>query len=303
MSMNVSNSYTKKATTFLILFLLPFLITNLITKIVLAESEIESKTGWIQKIGIWWLFLFIIGIAIIFVSIIVGKANWKIRKYGSIIGLIVITAGIFSAEIVYLIPYLGSKVIEYNECKEISFTGGISYENVVYTFACIFVGYAPAGTELTTLAVFIIFGLIAPLGMLIALFYEFTDFLTNKGVRNVMTFLSAVVAYRFLLATLFIDLLGYGFAGLGILLFDYFFFMIVFRAMRGLWGGAMMIQAIITETQMERIADLTKKLRDAQAILSTLQKGTAEYNYWEAKIKQYEEELNRLQGKVKPPSS
>jgi hypothetical protein len=291
--------YVKK--TVIILTLLTIL--SFIPSIAQTESRIESKIAWIQQIGIWWLFLFITGIAIIFFSIIIGKANWKIRKYGSIVGLIVVFFGIFGAEIAYLIPYLGSKVVEYNECKETSFAGGMSYENIVYTFACIFVGYAPAGTELTTLAVFIIFGLIAPLGMLIALFYEFTDFLTNKGVRNVMTFLSAVVAYRFLLATLFIDLLGYGFAGLGILLFDYFFFMIVFRAMRGLWGGAMMIQAIITETQMERIADLTKKLRDAQAILSTLQKGTAEYNYWEAKIKQYEEELNRLQGKVRPPSS
>ena len=79
--------------------------------------------------------------------------------------------------------------------------------------------------------------------------------------------------------------------------------MIVFRAMQRLWEGAMMIQTIITETQMEKIADLTKKLRDAQAILSTLQKGTAEYNYWETKIKQYEEELKKLQGKVRPPSS
>jgi hypothetical protein len=297
MLMNVS--YTKKIVILLTLLTVFFFIPS----IAQTESGVESKIAWIQKIGAWWLFLFLIGIAIIFFSIIIGKANWKIRKYGSIIGLIVIFIGIFGAEIAYLIPYLGSKVIEYNECREISFTRGISYENVVYTFACIFVGYAPAGMELTTLAVFIIFGLIAPLGMLIALFYEFTDFLKNSGVRNVMAFLSALVAYRFLLATLFIDLLGYGFAGLGILLFNYFFFMIVFRAMQGLWEGAMMIQTIITETQMERIADLTKKLRDAQAILSTLQKGTAEYNYWETKIKQYEEELKKLQGKVSPPSS
>jgi hypothetical protein len=295
--MNVS--YAKKTIILLTLLTILFFIPS----IAQTESKIESKIAWIQQIGTWWLFLFISGIVIIFFSIIIGRVNWKIRKYGSIIGLIVVFLGIFGTEIAYLIPYLGSKVIEYNECKETSFARGLSYENIVYTFACIFVGYAPAGTELTTLALFIIFGVIAPLAMLIALFYEFTDFLTNRGVRNVMAFLSAVVAYRFLLATLFIDLLGYGFTGLGILLFDYFFFMIVFRAMQKLWAGTAMIQTIITETQMEKIADLTKKLRDAQAILSTLQKGTPEYNYWETKVKQYEEELNRLQGKVKPPSS
>jgi len=297
MLMNVS--YAKKIVILLALLTVLFFIPS----IAQTESGVESKIAWIQQIGAWWLFLFIIGIGIIFFSIIIGKVNWKIRKYGSIIGLIVVLLGIFGAEIVYLIPYLGSKVIEYNECKETSFVKGLSYENIVYTFACIFVGYAPAGTELTTLTVFIIFGVIAPIGMLVALFFEFTDFLTNRGVRNVMAFLSALVAYRFLLATLFIDLLGYGFAGLGILLFDYFFFMIVFRAMRRLWAAAAMIQTIITETQMEKIADLTKKLRDAQATLSTLQKGTPEYNYWETKVKQYEEELDRLQGKVKPPSS
>ena len=297
--MSMSILYAKKTAILLTLLTLLFFIPS----IAQTESKIGSKIAWIQQIGEWWLFLFIIGIGIIFFSLIIGKVNWKIRKYGSIIGLIVVLLGIFGAEILYLIPYLGNKIIEYNECKEISFVKGLSYENIVYTFACIFVGYAPAGAELTTLSLFIVFGVIAPLAMLIALFYEFTDFLINPGVRRVMAFLSALVAYRFLLATLFIDLLGYGFAGLGILLFDYFFFMIVFRAMRRLWAGAEMIQTIITETQMEKIADLTKKLRDAQATLSTLQKGTEEYNYWEAKIKQYEEELNRLQGKVRPPSS
>jgi len=291
MFMNVS--YAKKTVIILTLLTILFFIPG----IAQTESKIESKIAWIQQIGAWWLFLFIIGIAIIFFSIIIGKVNWKIRKYGSIIGLIVVILGIFGAEIAYLIPYLGSKVVEYNECKGTSFAGGLSYENVVYTFSCIFVGYAPSGTELSTLAIFIIFGLIAPLAMLIALFYEFTDFLTHKGVRNVMAFLSAIVAYRFLLATLFIDLLGYGFAGLGILLFNYFFFMIVFRAIQKLWAGAAMIQTIITETKMEKIADLTKKLRDAQATLSTLQKGTPEYNYWATKVRQLEEELRRLQGK------
>jgi hypothetical protein len=298
MFMNVS--YAKKTVIILTLLTVLFFIPS----IAQTESKIESKIAWIQQIGTWWLFLFIIGIAIIFFSIIIGKVNWKIRKYGSIIGLIVVFFGIFGAEIAYLVPYLGSnKVVEYNECKETSFAGGMSYENIVYTFACIFVGYAPAGTELTTLTVFIIFGLIAPLGMLIALFYEFTDFFINSGVRNVMAFLSALVAYRFLLASLFIDLLGYGFVGLGILLFDYFFFMIVFKAMQKLWVGAAMIESIIIETQMERIADLTKQLRDAEATLAVQKPGTPGYQYWKARVKHLKKQLEELQGKAKAPSS
>jgi hypothetical protein len=287
--------YAKKTAILLTLLTLLFFIPS----IAQTESKIESRIAWIQQIGGWWLFLFIIGIGIIFFSLIIGKVNWKIRKYGSIIGLIVVLLGIFGAEILYLIPYLGNdKIIEYKECKETSFVD----KNIVYTFACIFVGYAPAGAELTTLSLFIVFGVIAPLVMLIALFYEFTDFLINPGVRRVMAFLSALVAYRFLLATLFIDLLGYGFAGLGILLFDYFFFMIVFRAMQKLWAGAEMIQTIITEAQMERIADLTKQLRDAEATLALQKPDTREYHYWKARVERLQKQLEELQGKAKAPS-
>jgi polyhydroxyalkanoate synthesis regulator phasin len=291
--------YAKKIAILLTFFTLLLFIPS----IAQTESGVESKIAWIQKIGTWWLFLFIIGIGIIFFSLIIGKVNWKIRKYGSIIGLIVVLLGIFGAEIVYLIPYLGNKVIEYNECKETSFAKELSYENIMYTFACIFVGYAPAGVELITLALFIIFGVIAPLAMLIALFYEFTDFLVNPGVRRVMAFLSALVAYRFLLASLFIDLLGYGFAGLGVLLFDYFFFMVVFKAMQKLWSGAEMIQTIITETQMERIADLTRQLRDAEATLALQTPNTREYQYWKARVERLKKQLEELQGKAKEPSS
>jgi len=263
------------------------------------EGKISEKIGWIRQIGMWWLFLFVFGVALIFTGIIVGKANWKIRKWLSILGLIIVFLGIFGAEIVYLTPYLfGNPVVEYKECKSLTMPG----ENPIYTLACMFVGFAPPSLEWQTLGAFIIFGVIAPIAMLTALFYEFTGFLTHKGVRNVMAFLSALVAYRFLLATLFIDLLGYGFAGLGILLFDYFFFMVIFRVMKGLWAGAAMIEEIIVETEMEKIADLTKKLRDAQSVLSTLSPTSPEYKYWKTKVDQLENELKELQGKAKLPT-
>jgi len=282
----------------MILFLTFFLVLLLWSpEVIWAESGIE----WVHRVGAGWLFFFIIGVAVIFLGIIFGKVNWKLRKYCSIAGLVIVILSTFGAQMVYLVPYLGDKVIEYSECKEVSFGEKISYENVVYTLACIFVGYAPSGTELTTLAIFIIFGIIAPIGILIALFYEFTAFFVNPGVRNVMAFLSALVAYRFLLATLFIDLLGYGFAGLGILIFNYFFFMVIFRLMKDLWSGAAMIENIIRETRMERMADLTKRLRDAEEMLSILDPNTKEYKQWEMKKKRLEEELKKLEGEIKSP--
>jgi len=258
-------------------------------------SEVARKVEWIHQIGAWWLVLFIAGVFLIFVGIIVGKVNWRIRKWLSILGLIIIAIGIFGAEIVYLIPYLGEPVVSYQECKEISF--GLDFYNIVYSFGCIFVGYAPAGTEVITIITFVIFGMIAPIAILVALFYEFTDFIIHPGVRNVITVVSAIIAYRFLLATLFIDVLGYGFAGLGILLFNYFFFMVVFRTMKGLWAGAAMIENIVKATKEEMIADLTKKLRDAESVLVTLGPGTPEYKHWKNRVDQLRRQLEELQRK------
>ncbi|MGC9200695.1 MAG: hypothetical protein ACP5F8_01895, partial [Candidatus Aenigmatarchaeota archaeon] len=214
-----------------------------------AQEVFKTKIEWIHRIGAWWLFFFIIGIALIFLGIILGRVNWKIRRWLSIAGLIAIFLGVFGAEIVYLIPYLGKPIITYEECQGVVTPPSTPQQpdpivTVVGLSSCIFTGFAPSGYDLYTIVTFVIFGIIAPLAMLIALFYEFTDFLTHTGVRNVMAFLSALVAYRFLLSSLFIELLGYGFAGLGILLFDYFFFMIVFRAMQKLWAGTAMIESI-----------------------------------------------------------
>jgi len=264
----------------------------------LGQTTFSEKIAWIQTLGAWWLFFFIIGIAFIFAGIIFGRVYFKLRKWLSLIGLIFIFLGTFGAEMVYVLPMLGGKTINYaTECTSLTYSGNNLPENVVGTFSCIFSGYAPANFEWGTIVTFVIFGIIAPLGILIALFYEFTDFLTNSGVRNVVTFLSALIAFRVLLATLFIELLSYGFAGLGILLVDYFFFMVIFRAMRKLWIESATIQNILTYTKAEHIADLTAQLRRINEVLATLPKDDPNYEVYLKRKEDIEKELNELKSK------
>ncbi|MGC8993661.1 MAG: hypothetical protein ACP5JK_02755, partial [Candidatus Aenigmatarchaeota archaeon] len=66
------------------LCLLTFLIYSL-ASFVFAQ-DMTSKVEWIHQIGSWWLFLFVIGIALIFAGVIFGKISWRWRKGLSISG-------------------------------------------------------------------------------------------------------------------------------------------------------------------------------------------------------------------------
>ncbi|MFH7881061.1 MAG: hypothetical protein QXI09_03595 [Candidatus Aenigmatarchaeota archaeon] len=281
-----SKKILKKLTTFLVIMFLP------VFNISLAEDGILP---WVHTIGAWWLFFFVIGIAFIFASLIFGRISARLRKYLCIIGLVIILIGTFGAKAVYLIPFLGGeKTNFYTRCE------GVSKNSIIETISCIFVGYAPTGFELYTLGTFIIFGVIAPLGILIALFYEVTrDIFTSSGVRNVVAFLSALIAFRTLLASMFLELLNYGFAGLGIMLINYLFFMIIFRVMQRTWAGSMVIEEILDYTTYNRIADLTAELRRINETLTVLSPGTPEYRYFSKRKEDLEKELKDLEKKVR----
>lgn len=249
-----SKKILKKLTTFLVIMFLP------VFNISLAEDGILP---WVHTIGAWWLFFFVIGIAFIFAGLIFGKISLTLTRYLCVIGLVIIFIGTFGAKIVYLIPFLGGeKTNFYTRCES------VSKSNIVETISCIFVGYAPTGFELHTLGTFIIFGVIAPLGILIALFYDVTeDIFTSKNVRNVVAFLSALIAFRTLLATMFLELLNYGFAGLGIMLVNYLFFMIMFKIMKKAWQKSTVLKEIITGIEFREIADIIREIERIDTIL------------------------------------
>jgi len=240
---------------------------------VLAQDTSRAVLNWLATLGSWTLLLWLIGGGLIFFGFIILRPLEQINlfKWFCYIGLFIIFIATFGVEITYILPYLGKPVITFATCEGISTTTPIIQEpinNFVIAIACIFVGNAPADLTGYAIATFFIFGVIAPLGVLIALFYEFTDFLQNKNVRNVMAFLSALMAYRFLLATLFTEILGYGFAGLGLLLVDYFFFMVLLRVIRGLWAGYEATEKALAVEDREILSSLMRRRDDLMHTIS-----------------------------------
>ncbi|MGC9014950.1 MAG: hypothetical protein ACP5KW_11295, partial [Thermoproteota archaeon] len=216
------------------------------------------------------LVLFVAGIGLIFAGFTFGRLvffsnAWRIRRVLLISGLISMLVSIFGAETAYLVPYLAEPVIACQKWLE------------AYGFA----GYI------------IVF--VASSVILFVLFYENTDFIEHHGVRVVVSFCSALMASRILLILLFIELLAYGFAGLGVLLFDCLFFMIIFRAMQRFHAGAEIIDSLLEPARAERIVDLRAQIRRIQETLSRLSPSDPEYDHYKKELEHLRREMEELQ--------
>jgi hypothetical protein len=246
-------------------FLVALVSLSLLPSYAQELGDIEAKMGWIQALGVGWIFILIIGGIMIFVGKYLSTKNFEMGFSLASVGLITIFGSIFAVEIVYLLPYLGKPVVEYQECKGWSFA---DFPSIPVAFACVFTGYAPAGAEALTMVTFFIFGLLAPLGLLISLFYSFSDFLEeNKNMRLIISILSGVLSLRFLMATLFTELLSYGFAGMGLLLIDYLFFMWMKKIIDGLFKGAKVISQIEASIIEDDIARLSSTIENLMSLL------------------------------------
>jgi hypothetical protein len=279
-----------------LLVLLVFLLT---INSALAQEPLASQAiNWVHQLGTWSLLLFIVAGAIIFLGIILRIINPRITKYFTIIGLLILIFATFGVEIIYITPYLGKPVFPYKVCEQ-EFTAAMPPSNlpgpvvnIIALTACTLTGYIP--TEITTLGIitFFIFGIIAPLGVLMALFFEFTDFLTDRNVRRVMTFLSALIAYRFLLSSMTIEVLGYGFAGVGKLLIDFFFFMIIFRIISKLWIGYEQVDSVLSGQAQARLASAVNEKNELEKLRDELKKtgqtNTAQYKSFDNRVKNLE---------------
>jgi len=122
--------------------------------------------------------------------------------------------------------------------------------STVIPFSCVFAGYVPTELSWLGLVTFFIFGIVLPLALLISVFYDSTDFLTHRGVRGVVTLSLSLIAFRFLLASLFLELLGYGIAGIGLILVDFLLFEVLFRRLSK--TAAATTQLKLVETGMAR---------------------------------------------------
>jgi hypothetical protein len=191
-------------------------------------------------------------------------------------------------------PYLGKPVVTFTVCQSLFGSSTDVITSIAVGSACVFSGFAPSDLAPLTIITFFIFGVFAPLGVLMEMFYEFTDFLTNPTVRYVMTFLSALIAFRFLLASMFTELLGYGFAGLGLLAVNYFFFMVLLSMMKKLWVGYEAVERVVAEEDREILANLIRRRDDLQNTMSHTDKKKNQQMY-----AAYQNDLNAINDQIK----
>jgi len=280
--------------TILLTFLLTSTLVNLLPSYAQLES-LEAKMGWVQTLGVTWVFLLIVAGVLIIAGKFVGMRNWEIGKALIQIGLIIIYVSIFGVEIVYLLPYLGKPIVEFEECKGWSFTG---FPSIPFAFACVFTGYAPAGAEALTIASFFIFGILVPLGLLIALFYNFSDFLTDSKMRLIIAVLSGMLSFRFLMATLFTELLSYGFAGIGLLLIDYLFFMWIQKSVVGLFRGAAVAETVLSMAVTDEMAHLNRVIEEKRLLLRKYPPESQMYKDLEKEINDLMKRLEKLKAEA-----
>jgi len=175
-------------------------------------------------VGLWWLFLslgfLLLLLAIFLTSRIVAR-----------IGLFLIFLGIFEVELIYILPIFGGYLDIFKgdfvlvECSNVDTTQYLKF------ISCLFGGHAIESKNLWIgWTIWFVFVFMLPLAILYSLFYEFSDFLTNKNVRNVVTFAMSLIAYRALMSTIFIEILTYGAGGIALLFINWLFFAYILKA-------------------------------------------------------------------------
>jgi hypothetical protein len=287
-----------------------------------AQEEVPKYTGilnWLMMLGSWTFLVIVLGGMIVAGSMIFGRARPDVSKYGTLIGLLIIFIGLFGIQIVYITPYLfGKPVLTYTICSEstqmliptvpvsgLKITIPDPLASVVIPTSCVFAGYVPTELSWLGLVTFFIFGIILPLALLISVFYYSTDFLTHKGVRSVVTLSLSLIAFRFLLASLFLELLGYGIAGIGLILVDFLLFEILFTRLSKTAAAATQLKLIETgmaRARFDELADHYKhaislgKKDEADNLKKELQKLVTAYPGLKA-------DLDALLKQYKPPKS
>jgi hypothetical protein len=227
------------------------LFVSLLLTSVKSQTDFEKKLSWVHQMGASWIVVLVVGGASIFTGIVFGRGNPRLRKYTILFGLALIFIGTAAVELIYLIPRISEEpAITYKNCKEASIEIG-EITNIPYTVGCILTGYVPEGSDIFTLTSFILFGIILPATLFIYLFYDAIDFVTNKSVRNVLSFVSGLMAFRGAAETLFIEFLTYGMLGMGLLLLNFFFLLMLYGRIKKSWQAAETISEVISAKKWE----------------------------------------------------
>jgi hypothetical protein len=175
-------------------------------------SQVPELIRWLSS-G-WLILIFLAFLTIVIAYFVKSRV---VLDIGVILLLISIVFVIWSV----VFPLLGEPTVTYEKCKTM-FNPDISVLTVpglFYTTSCVLTGYAPKNLEWLTIATFIIFGVILPIALLAALFYDFIPegMITNENARRVIAAVGTLFAFRGFFASLFVEFLSYGFTGMGAL--------------------------------------------------------------------------------------
>ncbi|MEM5867818.1 MAG: hypothetical protein QXG39_07855 [Candidatus Aenigmatarchaeota archaeon] len=200
--------------------------------LVLAQEQPQPPQfitpEWIKTISSWWA-IFLVGASALITGALITRVKWILYAgIGALyLTIILIVGGV-------MLPLFGAPTVTYEQCISM-FKPGVSIftmPGLFYTVSCIFTGYVPQNLDSLSIATFTIFGIIAPLALLISLFFSFmpTFIIENKYAQRVIAVVGALIAFRGFFATFLIQLLEYGFAGIGALMVGTLFTGFVWKA-------------------------------------------------------------------------
>lgn len=255
------------------LFIFFFNIIKIVTSQQMSQNK-NSSTEYAKTIigyaGWWWLF-FSLGIFLIILGILVRNLNDVLSRFLLYGGLAVVFFSIFLAQILYVLPLIPViKGIDIYLCEEVANLNTIQY------VSCIFSGMTPK-SDIYSFIIWAIFLFVLPLSILIGLFWEFTTpfIIENPNVRKVIAFASALIAYRFLMAYLFVEFISVGLGGIALFFVNILIFGWAVNGIRRLFRFTETVRRM---REVQNLAQLERLMRMRDEIYAAWQAAIREGN-------------------------
>jgi hypothetical protein len=194
----------------------------------IVSAQEFNTPDWVRGISGAWIFVIVVAFIFI-VYAMFRKSKWALS-----FGVLLLFASIILIMVGVLLPMFAQPTVTYEQCTGLFKPDAsvLTLPGALYATSCIVTGYAAPGVEWLVIITFFMFGIITPLALMFALFWEFIpeQMITNVNARRVITFAAGMFAFRGFFASYFIDMLSYGFAGIGALLVGVLFTGIVYKA-------------------------------------------------------------------------
>ena len=280
-------------------FLAFFEFLMFFSQIVLAqETQGFEAPGWARAISGLWIIVLVAAFILISVALIAKE------RYVLYAGIIALYISIILIIIDVLLPIFSKPTVTYEECKSM-FAPDVSIvtlPGLFYTTSCIFTGYVPQNLEWLSITTFIIFGIILPLALLISLFFEFMPsfMITNRNARRVIAVVGALFAFRGFFATFFIQILEYGFAGIGALMVGTLFTGFVWKAADKFVNPmGINIKESLIQMNVGYLAELENRLYLLKRALEVMPKDSDDYRKTLEEITKIQNLINKFSKKSK----